>query len=270
MSEINEKEIKRRFESISKFEISPEVTARDLEQTKQSLTKLTSEQQKSEQNIWRIIMKSNITKLAAAVIILGLVLVGITLLEKTTTPAYAVEQTVEAIRNITSVHFFINTFSGDRIEMWLKVNPETGENEKFYIEGPEFKGTGTLNDSYMFMKKTNTVIHVTGQSNIIQFGQFIEEMVETAKSDNGTIQIKSEKIKGGKSVILLTIETDDYKMESRVNPVTKLPISIQLIPKKELAPGNIGQSMEDFSFNEPLPEGIFNFEIPEGATVEEQ
>lgn len=220
--------------------------------------------------IWRIIMKSKITKIASVVMIIGLVVIGVTLINKTATPVYAFEQTIEAMRNITSVHFFINTINGDRIEMWLKVNPEIGDNEKFYIDGPEFKGAGTLNDSYIFMKKTNTVIHVTGPSHIIQFGQFIEEMVETAKNDNGTIQIKSEKIEGIKSVILLIIETDDYKMESRINPVTKLPISIQLMPKKDLGPGNILQSMEDFSFNESLPEGIFDFEIPEGAQVIEQ
>jgi len=36
MSEINEKEIERRFEDISKFQTSPETVARDLERTKQA------------------------------------------------------------------------------------------------------------------------------------------------------------------------------------------------------------------------------------------
>ncbi len=43
MSEINEKEIKHRFEIISQFEPSSEVTARDLEQVRKRLAEQTSE-----------------------------------------------------------------------------------------------------------------------------------------------------------------------------------------------------------------------------------
>src|SRR4030043_211183 len=76
MSEIDEKEIKRRFETISKFELRPEAVARDLERTRQNLAKKISEQQTTRQRIWRIIMKSNIAKFAtAAVIIVGIMLV---------------------------------------------------------------------------------------------------------------------------------------------------------------------------------------------------
>jgi hypothetical protein len=69
MSEIDEKEIKRRFEVISQFELSPEVTARDLERVRKRLIEQTSEQQTRGQKMWRIIMKSPLTKLAAAAVI---------------------------------------------------------------------------------------------------------------------------------------------------------------------------------------------------------
>lgn len=77
MSEINEKEIERRFENISKFEISPEVTANDLERVRETLTDQMSRQQPGGQKIWRIIMKSRITKYAAAAVIIVAVLIGI-------------------------------------------------------------------------------------------------------------------------------------------------------------------------------------------------
>ena len=77
MSEIDEKEIKRRFEVISQFEPSSEVTARDLERTRKSLTKQTSGQRTRGQKIWRIIMKSRITKAAAAAVIIIVILIGI-------------------------------------------------------------------------------------------------------------------------------------------------------------------------------------------------
>jgi len=77
MSEINEKEIERRFEVISKFEISPEVTANDLERVRETLTEQMSRQQPRGQKIWRIIMKSPITKLAAAAVIIIAVLLSV-------------------------------------------------------------------------------------------------------------------------------------------------------------------------------------------------
>ena len=78
MSKINEEEIKRRFEQISKFETNPEIIARDLKKTKKSLARMTGEPQTSRQNIWRIIMKSKISKLAAATVIILVVLFVLT------------------------------------------------------------------------------------------------------------------------------------------------------------------------------------------------
>ena len=70
MSEIDEKEIKRRFEAISRLELSREVTARNLEQVRKMLARQASSQRTSEQKMWRIIMKGRITKFAVAAAII--------------------------------------------------------------------------------------------------------------------------------------------------------------------------------------------------------
>ncbi|MHC4282524.1 MAG: hypothetical protein ACYSWZ_06100 [Planctomycetota bacterium] len=77
MSKIDEKEIKRRFEAISQFELSPEVTARDLERVGKMLAGQTSGQRTMEQKMWRMIMKSPITKLAAAAVIIIVATIGL-------------------------------------------------------------------------------------------------------------------------------------------------------------------------------------------------
>jgi len=77
MSEIDEREIKRRFEVISQFEPSFDVAARDVERTRKRLTEHMSGQQPGKQKIWRIIMKSPITKLAAAAAIIVAVILGL-------------------------------------------------------------------------------------------------------------------------------------------------------------------------------------------------
>jgi len=78
MSEIDEKEIKRRFEVISQYEPGSEVTIRDVEQVRNRLTQHIGGQLPGEQKIWRIIMKSPITKLAAAAVIIVAVILGLT------------------------------------------------------------------------------------------------------------------------------------------------------------------------------------------------
>jgi hypothetical protein len=77
MSEIDEKEIALRFAAISEFELSPEVAARDLDRVRQSLTGQMSERLPREHMIWRMIMKSRITKFAAAAAMIMAVLIGL-------------------------------------------------------------------------------------------------------------------------------------------------------------------------------------------------
>jgi hypothetical protein len=77
MSEIDEKEIERRFEAISEYERSPEVVARDLDRVRKSLTGQMRGRQTREQTIWRIIMKSRISKVAAAAVVVVAIVLGL-------------------------------------------------------------------------------------------------------------------------------------------------------------------------------------------------
>ena len=219
----------------------------------------------------RTIMKSKITKLAlAAVVIFAALLsffnVGI---KKT----YAVDQTIEVMRKVNTVHCFINTFTGERIETWIKVNPETGENEYYYMDRPGIKIIASPDETYMYDESQNMVIHLKGSGQVVsqvRLGRFIEDMVDAAKSVNGKVQIRSLDVEGEKPMIMLIIETDKMTLESRIDSETKLPVSMNMKPKGEPRPGQIGQSIDEISYDVPLPDGIFDFEIPEGAKVIEQ
>jgi hypothetical protein len=90
-------------------------------------------------NIWRIIMKSNITKLAAAaVIIIGIVLT-VTILEKTTSTAYALEQTIQASHSVRYLR--IKGFKKgmeEPKEFWLEFD-EQGEIKNIRAHMPEWE-----------------------------------------------------------------------------------------------------------------------------------
>ena len=49
-----------------------------------------------------------------------------------------------------------------------------------------------------------------------------------------------------------------------IDPKTKLPINMLAI---KAAPGQGVKSVDRFEYNVPIPQGLFDFEIPEGAEV---
>ena len=131
MSRIDEKEIERRFEVISKFEISPEVTANDLERVRETLTEQMSRRQPGGQKIWRIIMKSPITKLAAAAVIIIAVFWGLNKFNRSisfTSSAWA-----DVVNKFQSVKFFSATIylkeniasEPTQIELWMNKDGRT-------------------------------------------------------------------------------------------------------------------------------------------------
>ena len=220
---------------------------------------------------WRTIMKSKITKLAVAAVVIFTALLSFFNIGVKKT--YAVGQTIEAMRKVNTVHCFMTTFTGERIETWIKVNPETGENEYYYMGRPEMKIIATPDETYMYNESQNVVVHLKGSGHFVsqvRFGRFVEDMVDSAKSVNGKVQIRSLDVEGEKPMIMLIIETDKMTLESRIDSETKLPVSMNMKLQGKPQPGQIGQSIDEMSYDEPLPDGIFDFEIPEGAKVIEQ
>jgi len=223
-----------------------------------------------EPNIGRMIMKSKLTKLgtAAAVVTASLIAASI-LLDSGVKQAYAIDQTIREMRKVTTVHCF-GTMEGARFEMWISVNPQTGENEQLYLDTKDQTTVESLKGTYWYDKRTNVVRYQKGHhvDSGVRFGRFIEDMVQLVP--NGETEIKevydSDK---AKPVILLVTQDDSVKIKCRVDPGTKLPLSIDVEPKNSRArvSWGPGQSADEIYYNQPLPEGIFEFEIPEGARV---
>ncbi|MHC4537327.1 MAG: tetratricopeptide repeat protein [Planctomycetota bacterium] len=103
MSDIDEKDIIKRFEAVSEFKAAPEIAARDIARVREGLSKQDVGRGTGQQSMWRTIMKSRMTKLAAAAAIIGAVFIGITLLDKSVTPAWAIEETTAALENVKTI-----------------------------------------------------------------------------------------------------------------------------------------------------------------------
>jgi len=88
-------------------------------------------------NIRRQIMKSPITKLAAAAVIIVGVVLSVTIWDKTTSTAYALEQTIQASHSIRYLHIksFMVSISDEPIECWVEFDP-SGQIKNMRINKP--------------------------------------------------------------------------------------------------------------------------------------
>jgi len=92
-------------------------------------------------NVWRIIMKSRIAKFAIAAVIIIIAAIGITFLEKTSKPVWAVSQTIEALKNIRSAtavcEYTQDNFTVDA-KVSIKANPNKQYSFDVYGEADEY------------------------------------------------------------------------------------------------------------------------------------
>ena len=75
-------------------------------------------------NTWSIIMHSKFTKQIAAAIIIIAALLSLTIFNSTVPHAYAIEQTVEAMRGVRNLQMSMNT--SKPIELLMLINQQTG------------------------------------------------------------------------------------------------------------------------------------------------
>ncbi len=75
-------------------------------------------------NIWRIIMKSRITKIAAAAVIVIAVIMSISIIDRSVTTAFGIEQVIDAYNNIRFLHV-------------KEFRPEQQNPNEFWIESDE-------------------------------------------------------------------------------------------------------------------------------------
>ncbi|MHC4087405.1 MAG: hypothetical protein ACYSU5_19695, partial [Planctomycetota bacterium] len=92
-------------------------------------------------------MNSKITKLATVAVVILAIVVGVTLIDKSATPTYAIEQTIEAMRSISSVRAYISDG-----EVLFQINPETGQEECYRVDQEDVLTVATPEKTYYYYK----------------------------------------------------------------------------------------------------------------------
>jgi anti-sigma-K factor RskA len=240
---------------------------------RQKIKQLTSGPNIGLEYIRKTIMKNKITEIAAAAVVIAVVLIGVTLIDKSATSAYAFEQTIRAMRSVSSVRAYCTDWDGTKGEVLVQINPETGQEEYYYADIGNLLIVATPQKTFYYYKDKNLVRirneHVLAAE--VRFSRLFEDLPDLIQRLNGKLEFKSEFDQVlQKQVIRIHAYIPAQKDFAgrvfiiSVDPKTKLPINTDTIKGE---PGQGVKSVDRFEYNVPIPQGLFDFEIPEGAEV---
>ncbi|MHC4681662.1 MAG: hypothetical protein ACYTEK_23570 [Planctomycetota bacterium] len=239
---------------------------------------------------WRTIMKSPITKLTAtAVIIIITIVFSITLFEKATAPAYALEQTIKANNTIKTVH--LRKFEkGQSIEnnefsdYWLKYdnasklsnlrrNEHGKDGVKFTVWNEGIKKTWIPEDNVVtitrfdntakewedFVKVSNYEHLLRWLNNQVKEKEEIElKIIDEPAEDSNFIYVEA------------THSPSKSRIELVVDRKTKLIRKFSEYHLKERG-DELGDQIEFLAYNQPIHPSMFELKgIPDNAKVIER
>ena len=224
-------------------------------------------------SIWRIIMKSPIVKLAtAAVIIVGIVLT-VVFMEKTVTPAYSFEQTLEAMQDLRTMYMVCKDWNDEEFEIWIELDPDLGIPMYCRAYWPRIKilNISRPDTSYQYNERGNQVQTNSGKLYSIDVApaKIFKQLLRASQEDPDSVVISYEYDRQSDKN-LIVVNTRGYKgyrqsFKGYIDPKTKLPVRMKGYENNEL--GAIFKDIEQIEYNIDLPEGIFDFEIPQGAKI---
>ena len=215
-------------------------------------------------------MRSRIARLAAEAVIVIAVMLSITFLDKSVASAYALEQTIEALKNTKTVHMFCRDWDGKEFEMWISLNAE-GYPEYCRSYWPDYEVTNisTPAVSYQYNKKMNRVSVNKGRlyEFDVQFDRMFEKLQKAAEENGNNLKIyRQADSSGGKDLIVVISEGHkDTEWKIFIDPTSKLPVEIHCLKSNQ--PGQFIRDIDKIRFDEELPAGIFEFDVPEGTIV---
>lgn len=254
-----------------KFDDSPDYSHRDkLEQDLLAAIQKQPRQKEQPFEIWRIIMKSKITKLAAAAAIL---IVALYMLVGNSSPAaWAIEQTIEALRDLRAVHVE-GAFPGGTAEIWMRANEARNLSRDVVVRGSHGAITWVKDGStYHYEPSQNTVYFENAVT--VGLSQWLgPELLEMlSKADGAEVMRGKDPATGRERVTLLCSLLDSNGPQTFIiefDVTSKLPVSFKHWHNLD------GSGPPDFyafkiTYYEKLADSLFEVHIPGNPTYVEK
>ena len=269
MSEMDEREIERRFEAISQFETDPEMVARDLERARKSFIEKTTKKQTTEQkNIWRIIMRSKTFKVAAAAAIIIAVSLGIhELVGIPGSPSVAWADVIKPILSARTASLDIRIGSQDSgfvihddiMGSLIRRTVSNAEDTDIIIDLEQQKLLAIDHT-----KKTATYVGLDGLPSMPNYVELLQNMIIKLQ-DQSDFHVEDgvmEEIEGREYVVFVGQGGNDT-ITVWADPETALPVRI------EHTTPNMVISCDNMQFNVTFDETLFSMDVPDGYTTED-
>jgi outer membrane lipoprotein-sorting protein len=273
-----------------RFDDTPDYDHRDkLEQNLLAALSRHSQRKAQALKTWRIIMKSRITKLATAAVIIIAVAISITIINNTTSTVWAIEQSIEAVSRYNAV--IVEGLDSERtwrengslerrpFKAWAVANEDQTMVEKYRHEVngvPILITNGKI--TWRYDLKTNTV-HVENRPYIASEcwcgSQFLEQIKSfLGESIPWEVSYGKDPATGKKRAFLKIAWLDERYNGPRSMWIEFDVESKLLVGLRQWENANwedpAALIAETITYHENLPDELFEFKIPEGATVIEQ
>ncbi|MHC4792321.1 MAG: hypothetical protein ACYS8Y_12985 [Planctomycetota bacterium] len=246
----------------------------------------------TEPNIWRIIMKSRITKLAAAVVVIIAAALSINILDEAVTPAYALEQTVEANHTIQTLHLRIwhggeSSENNEFSDCWVKYD-NTGlvSNFRCNFYGDVHEDDDNLRftvwnegvaKGWMPLKNVVIIIRVNDAEEYWQnFAKnydpklILQRLYDSQEGEAIELRIDEPAQDGDPIYVEAINSVDNTRLELVVDPETKLVMQLEeyrLVGQED----ELVMRIEYLSYNQPIDSSVFELSgIPDDALVYDQ
>jgi outer membrane lipoprotein-sorting protein len=269
-----------------RFDDKPDYNHRDkLEQNLLAVLDKQSRLKPQVLNIWRIIMKSQITKLATAAVIIIAFTISVTILNKTTSTVWAIEQSIEVLSKYNAILFEGSESLLDENgnlqrrdkKTWAAASEDQTRVEK---ERHEVGGVPTLitngKETWRYDPQTNTVIknlpYGTPEGWIgSRFFEQLNTFRESGVISDWEVTYGKDPVTSKQRAFLKVAWLDKRyngprSMWFEFDVESKLVVSMRQWENANWkGPPRIVS--EKITYYENLPDELFEFEIPEGATV---
>jgi hypothetical protein len=227
--------------------------------------------------IWRSIMHSKISKFAAAGILLIATLFVLTLFDKTVTPAYALEYTVQACHSVRFIH--IRKFVPQQEEpilVWAEFF-EDGQPKSIRLNLPDWASGGDGakevvwkdNIAQVWFKKKNSTVRVGERKLADEILNTVREYdpkfaVQNLmhKKESGECEIRIDQPSDKAQPILVTAVTlpdKNKKVVLYVDQATQLPLSAETYQLME-GQYTLENTGEFYDYNQPIDPNMFTFD----------
>jgi hypothetical protein len=260
---------------------NPEVSSAVLQDLLEELDKRDSTDSAAAQpNLRRKIMRSRITKLAAAAVIVVVVILSITFLDKSVTRAYAIEQTIEASHSVQYLHIRAITplHEDEPVEAWLEFSQD-GRPKNMRLNLPDWMAPGggardviwKDNKRQEWLREKNILTTREDEASAAQVLKMIESLdpkLAVARLQEKQVQgkvkleVHEPDDKGERIVVTATsMEGDDspfQRMVLYIDQATRLVNGIELY-KLRNGEYEYMKTLEYYDYNQPIDAKMFMF-----------